>query len=256
MNNLYGKNLAWVYDEIYQGFIDYKAEYDFYKTLCKTHNAISILEIACGSGNLSESFTNDFLNYTGLDYSEAMLEIAKTKFKKGNFIQGDMRKLNFTYQFSTILITGRSTSYLIEDIDIQNTFNSIHKALEPNGIFIFDCIDAAHFMPYILKNKNIIHYSNVNNKTFERESVWERYDSTKSHLVSWKSKYYDTNKNDKILIGEDSAIFRTFTNQEIQTNLLLSNFQLLHTIDRKTYAFNTKVYVCRKITKNIPIQGA
>ncbi|TDS20807.1 methyltransferase family protein [Maribacter caenipelagi] len=256
MNSLYEKNLAWVYDEIYQGFIDYKAEYDFYKKLCQTHNTTSILEIACGSGNLSESFTNDFLNYTGLDYSEAMLEIAKTKFKKGNFLQGDMRNLNFTSQFSTILITGRSTSYLIEDTDIRNTFNSVYKALQGNGIFIFDCIDAEHFMPYILKNKNITHYSNVNNKTFERDSTWQKQESTKSHLVFWKSKYYDTNKTDRNLIGEDSAIFRTFTDKEIHTNLLLSNFELLHTIDRKTYAFNTKVYVCRKIAKKVSIQGA
>ena len=111
-------------------------------------------------------------------------------------------------------------------------------------------------MPYILKNKNIIHYSNVNNKTFERASIWERQESTKNHLVSWKSKYYDTNKTDRNLIGEDSAIFRTFTDKEIHINLLLCNFELLHTIDRKTYAFNTKVYVCRKIAKKISIQGA
>tara|TARA_R110002051_G_scaffold165130_3_gene235940 strand:- start:255 stop:1022 length:768 start_codon:yes stop_codon:yes gene_type:complete len=249
MSNLYGNDLAWVYDEIYQGFIDYKAEYEFYSSICHTYNSNKILEIACGSGNLAESFAANFLSYTGLDYSEAMLNIARTKFKNGNFIQGDMRNLNFTPKFDTILITGRSTSYLTHDNDLENTFRSVYKALVLNGLFIFDCIDADHFMPYISTNKNITHYSSINEKTYERDSVWKRKESTKHQLVSWKSKYYSTENSKKVLIGKDSSVFRTFTHLEITTNLLQNNFELLNTIERKTYAFNTNVYVCRKLNE-------
>ena len=77
MGELYNENLAWVYDEIYQGFIDYSAEYEFYKYLCNDYNCNRVLEIACGTGNLAKSFTSDFSTYVGLDFSESMLNIAK-----------------------------------------------------------------------------------------------------------------------------------------------------------------------------------
>ena len=79
MSNLYGDEMAKVYDEIYQGFIDYSAEYDLYSTICKKYDASKILEIACGTGNLAGAFSGDFETYTGMDYSDAMLKVAKKK---------------------------------------------------------------------------------------------------------------------------------------------------------------------------------
>ena len=56
MHELYDTNLAKVYDEIYQGFIDYPQEYKFYKNICQRYGASNILEIACGTGNLTPFF--------------------------------------------------------------------------------------------------------------------------------------------------------------------------------------------------------
>ncbi|WP_339652386.1 class I SAM-dependent methyltransferase [uncultured Maribacter sp.] len=246
MGELYNENLAWVYDEIYQGFIDYSAEYEFYKNLCNDHNRNRILEIACGTGNLAKSFTKDFNMYAGLDFSESMLNIAKEKFPPGNFIQGDMRHLEFVNQFDTILITGRSTSYLLNNTDLKQTFKSVHTALEDKGLFIFDCINADLFMPYILKNRNIVHKSNSNKKQFERDSNWVKSKSKKYHLIDWKSTYYQLKDTEKIVLGKDSTLFRAFTIKEITKALQHSGFKILEIIDRETYAFNTNVYVCKK----------
>lgn len=46
--------MASVYDKIYQGFIDYSAEYAFYAGICIYYEAKHILELACGSGNLAK----------------------------------------------------------------------------------------------------------------------------------------------------------------------------------------------------------
>lgn len=246
MGELYNENLAWVYDEIYQGFIDYNIEYEFYKNLCNYYNANRILEIACGTGNLAISFASDFSKYVGLDFSESMLNIAKKKFPAGNFIQGDMRNLNFVKQFDTILITGRSTSYLLNNIDLKQTFNSVYTALENEGAFIFDCINADLFTSYILKNSSVVHKSTYNNKRFERDSYWVKNKNANYHLIDWKSTYYQLNDTEKMVLGEDSTLFRVFTIKEVTEALQHSGFKILEIIDRETYAFDTNVYVCQK----------
>lgn len=246
MGELYNENLAWVYDEIYQGFIDYKAQYVFYKSLCIENDSNEILEIACGTGNLAQSFNLDFKRYVGLDFSKSMLDIAKKKFPCGNFIQGDMRNLGFVNDFDTILITGRSTSYLLNNIDLFQTFKSAHRALLARGVFIFDCINADIFIPYVLKNKKAVHISKYNNKLFERDSYWAKNKSKEYHLINWESTYYKVKNSKRLVLGKDSTLFRVFTINEITDALVQTGFEIIKIIDRRTYAFDTNVYICRK----------
>lgn len=247
MYNLYGNHLAQVYDEIYQGFINYKAEYGFYKKICVNLKASRILEIACGSGNLSKPFSKDFTCYIGLDYSEAMLKIAKQRFFKGNFYLADMRNFKVPEKIDTVLITGRSTSYLLNNEDLESTFKAIHNTLETTGHLVFDTIDAALFMPYISKNKYVTHISNKNNKTFQRDSHWVIEPSLKYNLINWKAEYFKIEESKKISLGTDISVFRSFTSTEIKAALKKTNFKILGIKKRSTYAFETHVFICQKL---------
>ncbi len=246
MANLYGTQLASVYEEIYQGFIDYEAEYEFYKLICKKFDASHILELGCGTGNLSALFTRDFETYTGLDYSKAMLNIAKRKFPDGDFLNGDMRDLRLKEPYNAVLITGRSTSYLLNNSDLERTFASVSDTLAPKGIFVFDTINAVHFMPFIAKNEQISHFSSYNNKKFVRESRWKKHESDQYELVAWNAAYFKITENEKQFLGKDTSIFRTFHQKEITAVLEKYEFEILDIIDRKTYAFDTQVFSCRR----------
>ncbi len=247
MNNLYGADLASVYDEVYQGFIDYKVEYEFYKAICKDYNSSIILEIACGTGNLAKLFSDDFFSYIGLDLSESMLSIAKIKYASCNFVQGDMRNLKFMDQFDSVLITGRSLSYLVNNTDLEDTFKSVHTALQSNGLFVFDCINAELFMPYILRNKEVSHASVCNGKVFERDSTWIKNRSDFYHLIDWKAEYFEVEGTTRISLGKDSSIFRAFTKKETSYYLNRTGFKILEVKNRNTYAFDTNVFICKKL---------
>jgi ubiquinone/menaquinone biosynthesis C-methylase UbiE len=247
MHELYGTNLAKVYDEIYQGFIDYPQEYKFYKNICQKYGASNILEIACGTGNLTPFFIKDFKNYIGLDFSKAMLAIARKKNPSANFIQGDMRQFSTKEQLDAILITGRSTSYLTSDSDLEATFSSVRENLKTTGVFIFDCIDSERFMRYILENKHVRHESNANEKEFYRDSEWNKIESESYHLIEWKAEYFKIENNDKIFLGQDQTIFRAFSPSEIKQKLKSSGFKLLELFDRPTYAFDTYMFVAEKL---------
>jgi hypothetical protein len=60
-------------------------------------------------------------------------------------------------QVDAIIITGRSTSYLTTNDDLNETFASLFNNITEEGIIAFDFIDANRFIPYINENQKIIH---------------------------------------------------------------------------------------------------
>jgi hypothetical protein len=66
-------------------------------------------------------------------------------------------------------------------------------------------------------------------------------------MLDWTAKYYITNDTENKLIATDYSTVRVFTLNEIQLFLYLNNFEILKTIDRKTYAYDTYVIVAKKI---------
>jgi hypothetical protein len=61
---------------------------------------------------------------------------------------GDMRNFHLEQKVDSIIITGRSTSYLISNEDVNETFASLHNNITNDGVIIFDFIDANRFIPY------------------------------------------------------------------------------------------------------------
>ncbi len=115
---------------MYQSIFNYKKEYKFYDKLLKKYKCKKILEIGCGSGNLAPFFLKGGYDYIGLDISNDMIKIAKEVEPKAIFITGDMRNLMLNKKFDSILITGRSFTYLVQNREIMKTLQSAHKCLK------------------------------------------------------------------------------------------------------------------------------
>lgn len=238
--------MAAIYDAMYQTFVNYDEEYAFYNTLIQENNCSSILEIGSGTGNLAKRFDENKQNYQGLDYSESMIEIAKERNQNCSFIQGDMRDFTLDNPVDAILITGRSTSYLISNSDINRTFDSLYKNSSDNGIIIFDFIDANRFIPFIKENLLITHEADYENVNYKRDSHWDINDSQENFMLDWSAEYYTVVSGKKEVIENDFSTVRVFTLNEIELFLYLNNFEILKVIDRKTYAYDTYVIVAKK----------
>ena len=246
MANLYDGKMAAIYDAMYQTFVDYDEEYTFYNKLIKENKALSILEIGSGTGNLAKRFNQNNQNYQGLDYSDDMIAIAKQRNKDCSFTQGDMRDFKLKESVDAIIITGRSTSYLITNNDVNKTFESVYKNLTKEGIIIFDFIDANRFIPFTKENPIIIHEAVYENVNYIRESHWDTNNLLENFMLEWTAKYYIINNDEQEVLENDFSTVRVFTLNEMQLFLYLNNFEILQTIDRKTYAYDTYVIVARK----------
>ncbi len=93
-----------------------------------------ILDLACGTGlNIPLLLKNTSPgNILGIDYSEAMLEKARKKYSKINFVKADASNYNLFYKFDKIICT-----YSLSMIDNwEKTIFNAKNSLKDKGIFV------------------------------------------------------------------------------------------------------------------------
>lgn len=245
MNNLY-TNHPDIYEMMYQTFINYDEEYAYYSGKLKKYNAESVIELGCGTGSLASRFTANGFDYTGLDLNNAMLDIAERKNPGAEFIEADMKSFQLQRKKQACIIAGRSISYLVTNKDVLDSFNTINKNLQPGGIFCFDNIDAAKFIPFIKNGKRIIHKAEFEGRKFHRESYWS-VNGNESWTFNWDSVYFEEDKKGGLKkIAEDNSTVRCFTKDDLCLLLELCNFSVKEIEDRPSYAFDTFVIVAQK----------
>lgn len=92
--------------------------------------AISILDLGCGPGNISEKLALMFPNASviGLDGSEAMLAIARER-KTNQVKQGKLENLNYKFFNITSFVNDDLDSYISGDVVVSNSL--IHHVHNP-----------------------------------------------------------------------------------------------------------------------------
>ncbi|WP_435355427.1 class I SAM-dependent DNA methyltransferase [Emticicia sp. SJ17W-69] len=246
MSKLY-TSLAKVYHEIYQTLFNYDDEFAFYETYLQAHQIKSIVEIGCGTGNLAKRLVDANYEYLGIDLFQEMLDIATRNAPNASFTQGDVRNFSLPSTSDCFLITGRSISYLTTTYDILQSMDCIYKNLKPNGILMFDAIDAAQlFLDFkeLKKDELIASFG---------ENYYKRNSESKPNLKTgwtwdWSSVYYQLDSNQTYQeIGQDFSTLRAFTKDEVRLLLNMSGFELLEILPKKSYAWDDNFFIAKKI---------
>lgn len=237
--------LSEVYEAMYATFINYEEEYKFYNKILSRYKKTNLLEIGSGTGNLAMYFEENGYEYCGLDLSKEMIEISKRKLPLSKFIEGDMRTFITKNKVDSVLITGRTISYLLTNKDIMLAFERINENLNIGGILSFDFIDANRFIPRISKEEKITHEVIYKDVEYKRKSKWELRLKIGMDFI-WSSEYSKKVGGKFLKIEDDTSLIRTFTKDEIEIFLSLNNFKLKEVIDKETYAFPTYVIVAEK----------
>lgn len=99
--------------------------------------AKTILEIACGTGNVLEPLSSHF-EVSGLDLSPKMLDVAKAKLPNVPFYEGDMTNFELNQKFDVILCIFDSINHLADFDQWVATFDRVKAHLNEGGIFIVD----------------------------------------------------------------------------------------------------------------------
>ncbi|NHJ33749.1 MAG: class I SAM-dependent methyltransferase [Asgard group archaeon] len=212
---------AKVYHEMYQSIFDYEADFELYHNSLSKLKCKKILEIGCGSGNLANFFVKKGYDYTGLDMSKEMIDLAKELVPDGKFIRADMRHLNLEECFEAVIVTGRTFTHLTTNHDVMFALSSIHKILEKDGWLLFDNFDAYEIFTGF--KEEMTHKSNYNNKTYTRKSKTS-FDFEHGWTWRWKA-LYEIEEDGKKDTFEDDIMLRAFTEDELKLFLRLNGFK-------------------------------
>ena len=137
------KDFAFVYDEL-MNEVDYNGWVKYIEDIIKNENAQvqNILELACGTGNLTIPLTKKNYDIAGIDISEEMLSVAREKAEKEGvelvLLQQDIAELDFDVpNLDCILCACDGFNYLTYDDELESVFEKSYELLKDDGVFIF-----------------------------------------------------------------------------------------------------------------------
>ncbi len=138
----YGK-FAYVYDELMKD-VPYDQWVQFINKQVKNYGieGKTLLDLACGTGELSILLAEDGYDVTGVDLSSDMLAVAREKANQlGHslfLVEQDMTELEGFVEFDLIGIFCDSLNYLQTEKEILQTFERVHAHVKQGGLFLFD----------------------------------------------------------------------------------------------------------------------
>lgn len=190
-----------------------------------------ILELGCGTGNITLELSKRGYEMIGLDKSSEMLCIAKEKallnMQDILFLNQDM--VNFEL-YGTVDVIGcfmDGLNYIISKKDLQKVLKLVMNYLNPGGLFIFD-IRSIHGLADVIGNNT---FAEVNE---EVSYIWQNYFNNKSKISNMELTLFIKEHNNFKKYSELHRL-RAYSVDEIHEYLKQSNFEVLGAFDNFTF---------------------
>ncbi len=117
-----------------------------------------VLDLGCGTGNMTELLSEAGYDMIGVDNAQEMLEIAMEKREKSGqdilYLLQDMREFELYGTVKAIVSICDSLNYITEEEDLLEVFKLANNYLDPKGVFIFD-FNTVYKYSEILGNQTI-----------------------------------------------------------------------------------------------------
>lgn len=218
------RDFAFIYDEL-MNEVDYNGWVKYIEDIIKNENAKvqNILELACGTGNLTIPLTKKNYDIAGIDISEEMLSVAREKAEKEGvelvLLQQDIAQLDFDItNLDCVLCACDGFNYITYDDDLENVFTKTYELLKEDGIFIFD-ISSFYKLSTILGNN--MYGENRDDIAY----MWQNYFDDEENLVEMELAFFIKDEFEKFERFEEVHQQRAYTEDEILDMLKSSGFK-------------------------------
>ena len=204
--NCYGE-FANIYDKL-MGDVDYDMWSRYMECLIKRFSEIevdTILELACGTGNITIRMAEKGYSVTGMDISEDMLCIAKGKLDGKRLdvrlIQSDMAEFEYgAVSAQCVICACDGFNYITDKGALESIFERVYNMLPKGGAFIFDISSS-------FKLKNIISESTFTHVDEDTAYIWENYYDEDANTVDMELTFF---------VKENSGLYRRFDELHVQ----------------------------------------
>lgn len=192
-------------------------------------NPESVIDLGCGTGNITIPLAKTGCSVIGVDISQEMLAEAQRKaISEGvsiPFFCQDMVELELPYQVDCVLSLCDCLNYLTEEGELSATFSAIRKHLNPQGLFLFD-MNSEYKFKEILGDKT--YAAMTEDSAYFWENSFDEEERINEYYVSFFKKQKDKETYERV---EEYHYERAFSVEEIECCLAENGFTLLNVFD-------------------------
>jgi ubiquinone/menaquinone biosynthesis C-methylase UbiE len=137
------KEIAEHYDMLMAG-VPYRLWVDYIQEILRylPYKPLSILDVACGTGTVSEILATRGYKVTGVDLSVDMVEVARRKAKASGsgieYYTQDASELSLGRKFDLAISLFDSLNYITDEAKLAQTIKRVGEHVVSSGYFIFD----------------------------------------------------------------------------------------------------------------------
>lgn len=212
------ERFAYLYDQLMQD-VPYEHWVEIVEVYAEKYHlqGNKLLDLACGTGELSVRFAQKGYDVTGADLSADMLSVAQAKAEGLDipiqFFQQDMTALEDLGKYDIIGIFCDSLNYLKDEQAVKKTFEGVHRLLKSGGMFLFD-VHSVYKMEHIFSDANF---------SYDDEDItyiWNSFEGETPHSVEHELTFFVLDKTSGKYDRFDEMHFQRTYHVDFYKNLL------------------------------------
>jgi SAM-dependent methyltransferase len=230
--------LAAVYDALDPD----RGDLEHYAAMVDEFGVRRVLDVGCGTGELSCLLASAGVDVTGVDPAEASLEVARGKefADRVRWLHGDATTLP-PLQVELALMTGNVAQVFLTDEDWAATVRGVHAALETGGRFVFETRVPARRAWEEWTREHTHQVRRIGEETVE---VWTELVEVKPPFVTFRATYIFS--SDGAVLTSDSTLwFRE--RDEVEQSLTAAGFAIDDVREAPDRPGKEFVFVARKL---------
>ena len=171
-----------------------------------------VLDLGCGTGNMTELLAKEGYDMIGVDNAEEMLEIAMEKREKSGhdilYLLQDMREFELYGTVRAVVSVCDSVNYIDEEEDLTEVFRLVTNYLYPGGVFIFD-------FNTLYKYREILGDRTIAENREDCSFIWDNYYYEEERINEYELSIFIREKENLFRRYEETHFQRGYTLDEM-----------------------------------------
>lgn len=212
----------------------------------------SILELACGTGNMTNRFAGKGYRIVGTDISDDMLMIAQDKAYDKNlkvdYLYQDMTQINYKRKVDCVVSYCDGLNYIRSNDDLELVLEGVERILSEQGYFIFDISSHYKLSQVIGNNKFMESHEDV-------VYIWDNYYNEETECLDMELDIFmrcdEFEEEDMFERVHETHKQRAYKREGLKSVIEKKGFEVLEILDTNSLdevveITERELYICRK----------
>lgn len=210
--------IAPYYDDLMAG-VQYRFWVDYVEQILNRidFHPRAVLDVACGTGNVSEVMARRGYEVVGVDVAADMIEVARTKTGGVKYHVQDIAELDLGRKFDLAISLFDSLNYITDVSHLARGIERVGDHLRAGGFFIFD-INTIYALSH--------HFFDQANLVIEPKYVWNS-DYDPSTRICRVDMTFEVTENGQTKQFKEVHLQRGYSLEELSQMLIEASFEVV-----------------------------